>query len=204
MCIRDRYIVVEKGFFFPTDYYIPMSSIATASDDEVYLTVSKDDALNQGWDLEPSDDNVAAQDNGVERQNVAADDSTLRVPVHEELLDATKRTEKMGDVTISKHTVTEQVTIDVPVKEERVRVEWKESAGGTGGAHEGAFKEGSFEVPVSREVVDVSKRTVHTGELEVTKETDEHTEHVSDSVRREVVDVDDSRVNQGSGKSKPR
>ena len=134
----DQYIVVEKGFFFPTDYYIPVSAISTASDSEVYLSVSKDDALNQGWDLEPSHDFAPAPTNGVERQNVAAGDSTLRVPVHEEVLGATKRTEKMGDVSVSKHTVTEQAQIDVPVKEERVRVEWKESAGETGGTHEGA------------------------------------------------------------------
>jgi len=44
------YIVVEKGFFFPTDYYIPTSAINTFDGDKVYLTVTKDEALNQGWD----------------------------------------------------------------------------------------------------------------------------------------------------------
>jgi hypothetical protein len=48
------YIVVEKGFFFPADYYIPHSAIDMATDDEVYLNVDKDDALNQGWDIAPS------------------------------------------------------------------------------------------------------------------------------------------------------
>jgi len=42
--------------------------------------------------------------------------------------------------------------------------------------------------------VDVSKRTVQTGELEVTKERDQRTQKVTDSVRREVVDVDDTTV----------
>jgi uncharacterized protein (TIGR02271 family) len=44
------YIVVEKGFFFPTDYYIPTSAINNFDGDKVYLNVTKDEALNQGWD----------------------------------------------------------------------------------------------------------------------------------------------------------
>jgi hypothetical protein len=28
--VYPSYIVVEKGFFFPTDYYIPMSAVASA------------------------------------------------------------------------------------------------------------------------------------------------------------------------------
>jgi hypothetical protein len=47
------YIVVEKGFFFPKDYYIPMSAITETTEDAVYLSVTKDDALHQGWDQVP-------------------------------------------------------------------------------------------------------------------------------------------------------
>jgi hypothetical protein len=46
---------VEKGFFFPTDYYIPISAIASADKNGIYLTVSKQDALNQDWNLAPAD-----------------------------------------------------------------------------------------------------------------------------------------------------
>jgi uncharacterized protein (TIGR02271 family) len=54
------------------------------------------------------------------------------------------------------------------------------------------FEEGSIEIPVSREEVDVTKRTVQTGEVQVSKERQQRTEKVVDSVRREVVDVDDT------------
>jgi len=47
---ESSYIVVEKGFFFPTDYYIPVSAVNNFDGDKVYLTVTKDEALNQGWD----------------------------------------------------------------------------------------------------------------------------------------------------------
>jgi hypothetical protein len=53
VAVRPRYIVVEKGFFFPTDYYVPTSAISTYDENRIYLTVTKDEALNQGWEQEP-------------------------------------------------------------------------------------------------------------------------------------------------------
>src|SRR5215216_6250170 len=53
--VYPGYIVVEKGFFFPTDYYIPMSAVASADNDQVYLNLAKDAALNSGWDAQPTD-----------------------------------------------------------------------------------------------------------------------------------------------------
>jgi hypothetical protein len=51
--VQPTYLVIEKGFFFPTDYYIPVSAINTVTNEGVYLTVSKDVALNSGWDTIP-------------------------------------------------------------------------------------------------------------------------------------------------------
>ncbi len=54
--VRDTYFVIEKGFFFPKDYYIPVSAVAGVdANDRVFLNVTKDVALNQGWDIEPED-----------------------------------------------------------------------------------------------------------------------------------------------------
>jgi len=53
--VSSNYVVVEKGFFFPSDHYIPMSAISSVGDDEVYLSVTKDQALSQGWDQQPDD-----------------------------------------------------------------------------------------------------------------------------------------------------
>lgn len=49
------YIVVKKGFFFPSDYYVPSSAIASVDEGHVYLNVTKDQAMNQdpSWDTEP-------------------------------------------------------------------------------------------------------------------------------------------------------
>ena len=51
--VQGDYIVVSKGFFFPQDYYIPTTAITSADDKDVYLNVTKDQALNQGWDTIP-------------------------------------------------------------------------------------------------------------------------------------------------------
>lgn len=42
-------LIVEKGWFFPTDYAVPTSLVTSATEDEIYLSVSKDQALNQDW-----------------------------------------------------------------------------------------------------------------------------------------------------------
>src|SRR5688572_25645743 len=52
--VRDDHVVVEKGFFFPHDYYVPLSAIARGDGDDVYLTLTRDEALEQGWDVPPA------------------------------------------------------------------------------------------------------------------------------------------------------
>src|SRR5829696_7731146 len=60
--VYPGYIVVEKGFFFPTDYYVPMSAVSSADSNQVYLNVAKDVALQQGWDAQPVDLETASYD----------------------------------------------------------------------------------------------------------------------------------------------
>lgn len=55
IAVGPQYVVVEKGFFFPSDYYIPTNAIASVDGDDVYLNVTKDDALNSGWNQQPVD-----------------------------------------------------------------------------------------------------------------------------------------------------
>src|SRR5918999_6477822 len=51
--VQSDYIVVEKGFFFPTDYYIPSIAIASAGNGQVSLDVTTNAALHSGWDTVP-------------------------------------------------------------------------------------------------------------------------------------------------------
>ncbi len=52
VAIRPDHVVVEKGFFMPTDFYIPKSAIQRNNEHGLYLNVSKNDALHRGWDVD--------------------------------------------------------------------------------------------------------------------------------------------------------
>jgi hypothetical protein len=55
MEIGPDYIVVEKGLFFPTDYFVPNGAIASVEPDRITLTLTRDEALEQGWDKDPTE-----------------------------------------------------------------------------------------------------------------------------------------------------
>ncbi|MGI8485416.1 MAG: DUF2382 domain-containing protein [Thermomicrobiales bacterium] len=54
--ISSDHFVVKKGFFFPHDYYIPTSAIASVDGNKVYLNMTKDEAMNQdpSWAQRPA------------------------------------------------------------------------------------------------------------------------------------------------------
>ena len=56
--IHSAVIHVEKGLFFVKDYAIPVSAIASVDPDDgtVMLNVSKDVALESGWEIDTDDD----------------------------------------------------------------------------------------------------------------------------------------------------
>lgn len=186
--LQGQYMVVEKGFFFPTDYFIPTSAISSADDDTIYLSVTKDEALNSGWDQAAIID-TSAVDAGYTGNTTETED-VMRVPVHEEELTATKHPVEQGQVRIEKDVLAEERTLDVPVTEERVRVT-RRAVDREGAADADAFEEGTIEVPVRGEEVDVQKRVRVAEEVEIAKEAVQRTERVADTVRREEIHVDD-------------
>jgi uncharacterized protein (TIGR02271 family) len=195
VALDPAYIVVEKGFFFPTDYYIPVTAVASATEDDVYLTVSKEEALHQAWDRLPETTSAYPTDAAYATDLEGRD--RVAVPVHEEELQAATRPVDRGKVRIEKDVVTEERAMDVPVTEERVRVRHV-PAGGEVPADAVAFEEGVIEVPLRGEEVVVEKHTRRAGEVVVEKEAVQHTERVGGTVRREEVRVDDATV-EGAG-----
>ncbi len=235
VAVHQNYVVVEKGFFFPTDYYIPTNAIADYDGDTIHLNVTKDAALDQGWDQAPADDaayttttteavgatTTYATDAGVTDggattmgaagTGLAADtdtyatgtqgqastrvegDEVLRVPVHEEELSAVTRERELGEVQISKDVVAEERTLEVPVVEERVRVQ-RVAVDRDVTADETAFEEGTIAVPIRGEEVELQKRVRVAEEVEIAKEAVQRTEQVAGTVRREEVRVDETGV----------
>ena len=214
--VQPTYLVVEKGFFFPTDYYIPLSAITQVTDGQVWLTVSKESALHSGWETIP--DTTSATLTGVGTDLVsgtavdaaawqpgsagqsaqagyeATSEEDLVIPLREEELTASVRETEAGAARIHKRVVAEDRVLEVPVTEEQIRVERRvvDRPAETGAAD--AFEEIVIEVPLTQEEVELRKQARVAEEVVVHKEAVQHTEQVRGTVRREELDVVDEGV----------
>jgi len=125
-------------------------------------------------------------------------DEEIRIPVMEEELTATVREREAGAVRIEKDVVAEERTLEVPVTEERVRVERRVVDRPVSAADADAFQETVIDVPLTTEEVDIQKRARVAEEVVVSKEATQRTERVSDTVRREEVFVDEDATADAS------
>jgi uncharacterized protein (TIGR02271 family) len=118
----------------------------------------------------------------------------IRVPVREERLDVEKRQGEMGSVDIHRSVESEQVNVPVEVRHEEAtvnRVDVPERPIAAGDAPD-AFREGTIRVPVRGEEVVAHKEAYVTGEVVVDRDVVTERETVSDTVRKEHVDVDEN------------
>ena len=108
----------------------------------------------------------------------------------EESLSVGKETRQTGEVEVSKHVVEEQVQVPVTLRHEEVvvtrhAVDRPVAAGETAIGQSEAIR-----VPVHEEVAQVTKEVRVAEEIEIEKRAVSQQEMVSDTVRREVVDVE--------------
>ncbi len=116
------------------------------------------------------------------------EDQSLRVPIHEEELSATKQSRQIGQVRVDKDVVSEEKILEIPVTEERVRVE-RHAVDRSMSNDPNAFQEGTFEIPIRADQVDVLKQVRVAEEVEIGKEAVQRTEQVSGTVRHEEVRI---------------
>lgn len=219
--VERDYFVVRKGFFFPEDHYIPVDAVSTYDDQGIYLNYTKDQVLEQQWTAPPTgggttlagteadyrNDDLnqvdtstrAGQDTAYDDLDTTDRDVTERdetnIPLHEEELVARRRETDRGDVEINKRVVAEEQSIDVPVTEEQVEVTRRQVDRDVApGDH--AFEDETIEIPVHGEEVEVEKRARVTEEIDVDKTAQQHTERVSDTVRREEVDIEGEQIDR--------
>lgn len=221
--VEQDYFVVRKGFFFPQDHYIPFSAVDSFEERAVYLNVTKDGALEQQWNEAPTytnDDSIlgtTGTTGGYVDTDVNAgygetqvtdasfgetrmDDRTYAdtdldrdtIEVREEDLNVGTREVDRGAVRVDKRVIEEQESVDVPVTEEEVHVTRRSVDREASGLD---LEESTFEVPLRGEEVVVSKTARVVEEIDIDKTARERTERVTDTVRREEVDISGDGIN---------
>lgn len=199
--VQPHYISVEKGFLFKDDIFIPTSTITSVEGETVYLSVTKDQIESEGWDREPemtdfhretAEYNEQLRQADIERGVTREAGDRMHIPLSEEHLEVTKRETERGSVHVHKDVVEEEQVVNVPLREEEVRVERHAVDGdrATGRVPDDAFQEEDIEIPIRGEEADVTKRARVREEVDITKDVRERDKQVRDTVRREEVHVD--------------
>ncbi|WP_242371739.1 MULTISPECIES: YsnF/AvaK domain-containing protein [Anaeromyxobacter] len=176
-------IVIEKGFFFPRDYEVPMHLLSDVRDDELWLSCTKEDLKVEGALT------GGAATTSELRSPEAGTREEGRMQLSEEELEARKHVRDRGEVRVTKEVVTEHKQLDVPVMHEEVRVE-RIPASGTEHTATGAFEEKTISVPVRDEEVEVVKRPRVREEVRVSKTSRVQEQRVSGDVRREEARIE--------------
>jgi len=114
-----------------------------------------------------------------------------RMPLREEQLNVEKQRVQKGEVRVHKEVVTEQQRIDVPVSHEEVVIEHL-PASEARAADTPIGQSETIRIPVSEDQVNVTKQTVETGEIDVTKRNVQGEQRVTGSVRREEPRIEKS------------
>lgn len=183
----DRSAVIEGDQGTAGDVRYVTSSTAPAADvsvtDDTATVTTRAATTGSDFVAQP----VQAQPAPVQSARVEGQEH-LTVELHEEELQAQKVTRQAGEVRVTKEVVEEQRTLEVPVTREQVRVT---SVTPTQSAADPtqAFQEGTISVPVREEDVQVTKQVRVAEELEIGKTAVQETQHVTDTVRREQLNV---------------
>ena len=123
----------------------------------------------------------------------------IRVPVAEERLGVEKRQAELGEVQLRKTVEQEQVSVPVELQREEVHVAQHDVADRPVQAGDQVFQEGTIRVPVRGEEAVVSKQAVVTGEVVIEKERTTEREQITDTLRRERVEVDEHHERARAG-----
>ena len=115
----------------------------------------------------------------------------VRVPLVEERLAVGTRTIELGDVEVRTTVETEQVNVPIDLRRDQVEVRQVdvEERPITIGEGLDAFEQDTIRVPVRGEEVLVSKAAVVTGEVAVGREQISEGHTISETLRREVIDI---------------
>ncbi len=123
-------------------------------------------------------------------QRVGTAGETLTVPVAEERLTVGKRAVDLGQVQVRKTVTEEDRTVPVTLTHEEIRVAEHATAERRADGDEELFREETLRVALRGEEAVVAKEAVVTGEVVIAKDTVGEERQVTDTVRKQRVEVD--------------
>ncbi len=194
---------VDDGYTTGADYGTTAGAVY---DDDT--TVATQSTTTSGADYVMAEQPVQETTQYAEQPAQTTDADNLRVQRFEEELQAEKTERETGAVRVDKDVVEEERTLEVPVTREEVEVRSVTPSETTADTSQ-AFQDQTIEVPVREEDVEVRKQARVAEELEIEKRAVQETERVTDTVRKEVVNVDpagdvDVDRNTDTGRSSDR
>lgn len=209
--VAQNYLLVQKGFFFTTDRYIPFSAIARVEQDGIYVNASRDELDTLGWDQPPTDETAFASTTSTSSTTTVQDDirpsagfttgstgttgdldagSTTAIPIVEEELRVGKREVETGGVRVTTRVEEVPVNEQVTLRDETVDVHRRAVDRPVTDADLATLQSGSFEVRERDEEAIVDKQARVVEEVHVKKTVQDRTETVQDTVRRTDVDIE--------------
>ncbi|MFC6617595.1 PRC and DUF2382 domain-containing protein [Deinococcus radiophilus] len=201
-----RFLIVDAGGWFSSKEVLVPVGHARIDDSGVYFdTLTKDQvgSMQEYRYGETYSDDVYTQDQFVQDERVlrgTMDETEYRERAYatpdrlqllEERLTVNKERFKAGSVRIGKHVETRQEQIEVPLQREEVVITRHEVTDATpvDGARLGEGQQ-TMQVDLEAERANVSKQAYVTEEVEIGKRAVTETQTVTETVGREVLDVD--------------
>ncbi len=145
------------------------------------------------------DDRADLLEGGAARRDGRQAEGEIHVPVAEERLEVGTRAVELGEVALRKTVEQERVTIPVELLREEVHVAQRDITDRPARAGDALFQEGTIRVPVRGEEAVVTKEAVVTGEVVIDKERLVERQTVTDTVRRERVEVEEHFARERAG-----
>ena len=200
---QPEWALVNTGLFGTKSSFVPLQG-AQSEDDNVRVAYGKQQvkdapSIEADRELSEQEEGALYRHYGFEYSGVGSgygeaggDDAMTRS--EEELRVGTAERER-GRVRLKKHVVTEDVQQTVPVQREEVRLEREPiTDANVDDATSGpAITEAEHEVTLHEEEPVVEKRAVPKERVRLGKDVETGQEQVSDTVRKEQVDIEDER-----------
>jgi len=97
--LQQHALIVEKGFFFPRELYVPLSAIRGRAADGIHLNLTKDAIGSHNWDVAAGAGAAGVQNAGTLSASLPIDRS-VATPISQGELAAEKQHDELRDTSL--------------------------------------------------------------------------------------------------------